>query len=229
MAPAGEFYWAGARSVSEEFLEIDLSRALGLDNDLLDQGIDDDERDHWLRVFAVMFGREAFLKGGAEQSAHIPRSRAIAEAHSTKNASPTICRTSFSNGVSEPRHRLFRRPRRPRPTRSARSGARPALPAPIHPLREDRDLSPVRDRRYDEYGLETGSAATSGAGDADGHTFSDTAARYWSGSSRPLITRVSSIWATVRRDYRPTTAVCSPAERRSLVPSAFPMRSWRGP
>jgi len=58
-------YWAGARSVSEEFLEVDIGRVLGLDggDDLF---ATDADRDHWLRVFAVMFARDAFIKDGAD-------------------------------------------------------------------------------------------------------------------------------------------------------------------
>jgi hypothetical protein len=56
-------YWAGARSVSEEFLEIDLGRVLALDGD---DDLDEATREHWLRVFALMFCRDAFVKDGAD-------------------------------------------------------------------------------------------------------------------------------------------------------------------
>jgi hypothetical protein len=55
-------YWQGALSVSEDFLEIDLGKVLGLPGcaiDLLDpRGID---AEHALRLFLVLFGRSAFL------------------------------------------------------------------------------------------------------------------------------------------------------------------------
>ena len=55
-------YWSGAVSVSEDFLEIDLGRIFGLpgcEPDLLDpRGID---VDHALRLFLLLFGRDAFL------------------------------------------------------------------------------------------------------------------------------------------------------------------------
>src|SRR3546814_7605217 len=51
-------YWQGARSRSEQFLELDLPAILGL------QGFADDlfaptsaERSHWLKVFMLMFRR----------------------------------------------------------------------------------------------------------------------------------------------------------------------------
>jgi hypothetical protein len=55
-------YWQGALSVSEDFLEIDLGKVLGLpgcETDLLDpRGID---AEHALRLFLLLFGRSAFL------------------------------------------------------------------------------------------------------------------------------------------------------------------------
>ena len=41
-------YFAGARSTIDDYLELDLARILGVDPDLLDTGITDDDRDHWL-------------------------------------------------------------------------------------------------------------------------------------------------------------------------------------
>src|SRR4051812_5979300 len=67
-------YWAGARSVSEEFLEIDLARVIGLSgrDDLL---IGETASDHWLRVFAVMFGRVSFVREGADRRSFHERAR----------------------------------------------------------------------------------------------------------------------------------------------------------
>jgi hypothetical protein len=61
-------YWAGARSVSEEFLEIDLTRVLGRSGDDLFASAED--RDHWLRVFAVMFGRAGFIADASNMTFH---------------------------------------------------------------------------------------------------------------------------------------------------------------
>lgn len=74
-------YWAGARSVSEEFLEIDLGRVLALTHnsgaggDLFAGAADSD---HWLRVFAVMFSRDAFIRDGADSRSFHERARAEA-------------------------------------------------------------------------------------------------------------------------------------------------------
>jgi hypothetical protein len=55
-------YYQGARSVSEQFFEIDLAAVLaipGHDGGLF--ALAEEERQHWLKVFALVFGRQAFL------------------------------------------------------------------------------------------------------------------------------------------------------------------------
>jgi hypothetical protein len=144
-------YWAGARSISEEFLEIDLGRVLALEGggDLF---ADADTRDHWLRVFAVMFGREAFLRDGADQRSFHDRARAEAafcEERVAASLSKLVFETVFPS--------------------LARSISDAAPDAPLADVRhaalvllyrllfllyaEDRDLLPVSDRRYDDYAL----------------------------------------------------------------------------
>lgn len=51
-------YWQAAKSRSEEYLEIDLAAVLGITADLL--APPDSELDHWLTVFLLLFGRPAF-------------------------------------------------------------------------------------------------------------------------------------------------------------------------
>lgn len=60
-------YYSGARSVSEQFFELDLAKILNL------QGFNDDffaldaqERTHWLKVFLLIFRSEAFTPTGAD-------------------------------------------------------------------------------------------------------------------------------------------------------------------
>ena len=64
-------YWQGSVSVSEDFLEIDLGKVLGLPGcelDLLDpRGIDPD---HAMRLFLLLFGREAFLPSEQGRTFH---------------------------------------------------------------------------------------------------------------------------------------------------------------
>ena len=60
-------YYQGARSVSEQFFEVDLAALLDLPghNDGL-FALDAAECRHWLKVFALVFRREAFLPGAAD-------------------------------------------------------------------------------------------------------------------------------------------------------------------
>ncbi|MEN5115241.1 hypothetical protein ABE453_14560 [Brevundimonas diminuta] len=170
-------YWAGARSISEEFLEIDLGRILGLDahGDLF---VDDEMRDHWLRVFAVMFGREAFLREGVDRRSFHDRARAEAAFYEERVAA-SLSRLVFDQVFPD----------------LARALADSAPEAPLHEVRdaalvllyrllfllyaEDRDLLPVSDGRYDDYALrplrlDIGERVT------NGDAFSSTAARVWS-------------------------------------------------
>ena len=170
-------YWAGARSISEEFLEIDLGRVLALEGDG-DLFADAATRDHWLRVFAVMFGRDAFLRDGADQRSFHDRARAEAAFYEERVAA------SLSKVVFDV---VF--------PSLAKSIADAAPDAPLSDVRdaalvllyrllfllyaEDRDLLPVSDPRYDDYALrplrlDVGRRVTSG------DAFSTSAARIWS-------------------------------------------------
>lgn len=170
-------YWAGARSISEEFLEIDLGRVLALDG-APDLFVDDETRDHWLRVFACMFGREAFLRTGVDQKSFHDRARAEAAFYEERVAA------SLSKLVFD---EVF--------PALARALAASAPQAPLDDVRdaalillyrllfllyaEDRDLLPVSDGRYDDYALrplriEIGDRVS------NGDTFSGTAAKVWS-------------------------------------------------
>ncbi|HYW17026.1 MAG TPA: hypothetical protein VE891_12850 [Allosphingosinicella sp.] len=169
-------YWAGARSVSEEFLEIDLGRVLGLGegDDLF---ASEAESDHWLRVFAIMFARASFVREGPERRSFHERARAAAAFYEERVAA------SLSGLVFG---RIF-------PSlASSIAGAAPR--APLEQVREaalvllyrllfllyaeDRSLLPVNDRRYDDYALRPlreDVAARISRGD----TFSSSAAPIW--------------------------------------------------
>lgn len=53
-------YFQGARSVSEQFFEIDLYSLFCTSSDSKQKDIEQEYREHWLRVFALMFGRKSF-------------------------------------------------------------------------------------------------------------------------------------------------------------------------
>jgi hypothetical protein len=145
-------YWAGARSVSEEFLEIDLGRVLALDGGGNDLFASDADRDHWLRVFAVMFSRDAFIRDGADNRSFHERARAAAAFYEERVAA------SLSKLVFE---QVF-------PSLAA-AIANAAPQASLQDVREaslvllyrllfllyaeDRNLLPVNDSRYEDYGL----------------------------------------------------------------------------
>ncbi|MFM9852174.1 MAG: Eco57I restriction-modification methylase domain-containing protein [Sphingomonadaceae bacterium] len=168
-------YWAGARSVSEEFLEIDLGRVLGLGGD--DLFADEATRDHWLRVFAALFCRDAFIKDGTDNRSFHERARAEAAYYEERVAA------SLSKLVFE---QVFPN------LATAIADAAPA--APLQDVREaslvllyrllfllyaeDRDLLPVGEKRYDDYSLrkqrnEVGKRIT------ENDTFSTTATNIW--------------------------------------------------
>ena len=153
-------YYQGAKSRSEEYLEIDLSRLLdvpGLSD--LPSERDDSTRAHWLRVFRLMFGRELFAEKGADdRTFHF-----IAldegqrwEERVAKSLSTLVFRGLFRDLVRSLDAANRQRPA-PRPLDYLRELKEAALTLLYRLLfvlyAEDRDLLPVRDRRYDDYGL----------------------------------------------------------------------------
>jgi hypothetical protein len=173
-------YYSGARSVSEQFFELDLAAVLGIagHGDGLFK-LDDDERRHALRVFALVFRREAFLPSATDPRTFHVRALEEGRFYEERVAS------DLSNLVFDSIYPLL-----------ARSIADSAPNAPLQDLREaalillyrllfilyaeDRDLLPVNDRRYDDYGLRDRVRIDVGDRKDRGDTFSSTAARYWS-------------------------------------------------
>lgn len=170
-------YWAGARSISEEFLEIDLGRVLALDG-APDLFVDDETRDHWLRVFVCMFGREAFLRTGVDQKSFHERARAEAAFYEERVAA------SLSKLVFEEVFPALARALAASAPAASLDDVRDAALILLYRLlfllyAEDRDLLPVSDGRYDDYALrllriEIGDRVS------NGDTFSGTAAKVWS-------------------------------------------------
>ena len=66
-------YYAGARSVSEQFFELDLATALGLPghNDGL-FALSEADRRHCLKLFMLFFRRNAFLPDPATADSRTP-------------------------------------------------------------------------------------------------------------------------------------------------------------
>jgi hypothetical protein len=171
-------YYQGARSVSEQFFEIDLAALLGLRQDLFDVAAEEGARAHWLRVFALMFARESF--GPSPTDPRTFHQRALEEGRFYEqrvagNLSAVVFQTVFPS--------------------LARAIAASAPAAPLQEVREaalillyrllfilyaeDRNLLPVRDSRYDDYAFRDRVRGDIGRRRDRGDTFSDTANRYW--------------------------------------------------
>jgi hypothetical protein len=78
-------YFSGARSVSEQFFELDIAAILDLPghNDGL-FALNEDDRRHWLTVFYLIFRRDAFVPSSSKKVV------------SMRNAWPRTCRTRYS-------------------------------------------------------------------------------------------------------------------------------------
>ena len=173
-------YYQGARSVSEQFFEMDLATLLDLSghNDGL-FALTGTDRHHWLKVFVLVFRREAFLAGPTD-----PRTfhqRAIEEGRFyEERVAASLSALVFGQ--------VF--------PKLARAIAAAATEAPLPEVREaalillyrllfifyaeDRDLLPVRNTRYDDYALREKVRGNVGRRKDSDDVFSASAARYWS-------------------------------------------------
>ena len=173
-------YYQGARSVSEQFFELDLAAVLaipGHEGGLF--ALSEADRRHWLRVFLLVFGREAFLPSPSDARTFHQRAMDEGKFYEERvagNLSNLVFGTVF--------------PALAQAIAAAASDAslqevREAALILLYRLlfilyAEDRDLLPVREARYEEYGLREKVRADIGRRKDRNDTFSDTAARYWS-------------------------------------------------
>lgn len=173
-------YFQGAKSVSEEFCELDLQAALGIAGDaagLFD--LTEDELDHWLRVFLLVFGQPSFLPSKSGKSTFLDRALAegrFYEERVAKSLADLVFNQAFpalAKGIakSEPAADL----------QSVREAALVLLYRLLFLLyAEDRDLLPVRDKRFDDYSLRERVREDVGRRKQANDTFSETATKYWS-------------------------------------------------
>ena len=173
-------YYQGARSISEQFFELDLSVVLAIPNSSEQQTtLEATDRLYLLKVFALMFRREAFLAGATD--ARTFHQRALDEGrYYEERVAGSLSGLVFDQVFPQ----------------LARAIAVAAPAAPLEEVRqaalillyrllfilyaEDRDLLPVRDRRYDDYALRDRVRGDVGRRKDVGDTFSTAAARYWS-------------------------------------------------
>ena len=171
-------YWAGARSVSEQFFEFDLAAVLGHPHDGR-EALGTEERAHWLKVFALVFRREAFLPGAADEPTF--HERAIAEARYHRERVASSLSAVVFERVFPALVRALAEADPDAPLDEVRDAALVVLYRLLFVLyAEDRDLLPVRDSRYDDYALRDGVRGDIGRRKDEGDVFSATAARYWS-------------------------------------------------
>ena len=173
-------YYQGARSVSEQFFELDLAAVLaisGHEGGLF--ALSDSDRRHWLRVFLLVFGREAFLPSPSDARTFHQRAMDEGKFYEERvagNLSNLVFGTVFpalaqAIAAAAPDASL----------QEVREAALILLYRLLFILyAEDRDLLPVREARYEEYGLREKVRADIGRRKDRNDTFSDTAARYWS-------------------------------------------------
>ena len=172
-------YWAGARSVSEQFVEIDLAAVLGHSADGR-ESLPADTRRHWLKVFALVFGRDAFLPDAADERTFHERAIEEGRFHQERVAgslSALVFEHVFPDLV-----RALAEADPEVPLSEVRDATLVLLYRLLFVLyAEDRDLLPVRDSRYDDYALREQVRGSIGHRKDQGDVFSTTAARYWSG------------------------------------------------
>ena len=173
-------YYQGARSVSEQFFEVDLAVLLDLPghNDGL-FALTEAERRHWLKVFLLVFRREAFVAGTTD-----PRTfhqRAIEEGRFYgKRVAASLSNLVFGQ-VFPGLARAIANAAPEAPLPEVREAALILLYRLLFILyAEDRDLLPVRSTGYDDYALRDKVRGDVGRRKDRDDVFSATAARYWS-------------------------------------------------
>ena len=171
-------YYAGAQSVSEQFFEIDLAAALGLDGDGALFALPAEKRRRELTLFALFFGRGAFAPTAADARTFHQRALDESRLHQERVTA------GLSNVVFE---EVF--------PRLARALADAAPGEPLDAVRdaalillyrllfilyaEDRGLLPVGDPRYGRHALRGRVREDVGARKDRRDVFSAVTAEYW--------------------------------------------------
>lgn len=171
-------YFAGARSTIDDYLEIDLARIMGLDADLLDTGITEADRDHWLRVFSAMFSRTAFERattGGPSFHDTARKEAGFYEERVARNLSDLVFTRLYPA--------LGKAVAKAAPAETGLDDVRQATLILLYRLlfvlyAEDRGLLPVKDTRFDDYALRVARLDVGKRKDAN-DSFSSVARNYW--------------------------------------------------
>jgi len=172
-------YFSGARSVSEQFFELDIATILDLPghNDGL-FALNETDRRHWLKVFYLIFRREAFIPAGAD-----PRTfheKALEEGKFYEERVAEDLSNKVFGDVFPDLVRAIVKAAPEADLQAVREAALILLYRLLFILyAEDRDLLPVKDTRYDDYGLRNKVRLDVKERKDNNDTFSETAARYW--------------------------------------------------
>ena len=173
-------YFQGARSVSEEFFEIDLASTLQVEGH---EGgffaLTREEQRHWLRVFHIVFCRSSFVLSAGPGTTFHQRALRLGrfyEEHVAANLSKLVFTEVFPKLVRAVAHAA---------PATELAEVRDASLVLLYRLlfvlyAEDRDLLPIRDARYDNYSLRDKVRLDVGKRKDSGGTFSETASSYWS-------------------------------------------------
>lgn len=171
-------YFAGARSTIDDYLEIDLARVMDLDSDLLDTGITQQGRDHWLAVFVAMFSRSAFER----ESAKAPSFHDIARKEASfyeERVAKSLSDLVFNRLYPALGKAVAKSAPADTPLEDVRQATLILLYRLLFVLyAEDRGLLPVKDTRFDDYALRVARLDVGRRKDA-GDTFSAVAKNYW--------------------------------------------------
>ncbi len=172
-------YFSGARSVSEQFFELDIAAILDLPghNDGL-FALDEADRRHWLKVFLLIFRRDAFVPAGAD-----PRTFHEKALEQGKFYEERVAEDLSNKVFGEVFPDLVRAIVKAAPEADLQAVREAALILLYRLLfilyAEDRDLLPVKDTRYDDYGLRNKVRLDVKERKDKNDVFSETAARYW--------------------------------------------------
>lgn len=172
-------YFSGARSVSEQFFELDIAAILNLPGH--NEGLfalNEDDRRHWLKVFLLIFRCEAFVPAGAD-----PRTFHEKALEEGKFYEERVAEDLSNKVFGEVFPDLVRAIVKAAPEADLQAVREAALILLYRLLfilyAEDRDLLPVKDTRYDDYGLRNKVRLDVKERKDKNDVFSETAARYW--------------------------------------------------
>lgn len=172
-------YYQGARSVAEQFFQVDLGVILGVkghDGGLF--ALKPNERKHWLKVFTLIFRREAFLPTTSDTRTF--HQRAIDEGRFYEERVATNLSELVFGQVFPELAKAIAAAAPDANLDDVRNAALVLLYRLLFILyAEDRDLLPVNDDRYDDYSFRDKVRLDVGRRKDNNDTFSSTAQRYW--------------------------------------------------